>query len=91
MLEVNTLPGMTESSLLPKIASAAGFGFAELCEAILARATLHTGTPRLPLSVETVQPAAIHALDTEAAEEQSVVRSRRPQGAGARSQRSRTA
>jgi len=46
VLEVNTLPGMTETSLLPKIAGAAGFGFAELCEAILARATLHTGTPR---------------------------------------------
>jgi len=46
VLEVNTLPGMTETSLLPKIAAAAGFGFAELCEAILERATLHTGAPR---------------------------------------------
>ena len=92
VLEVNTLPGMTETSLLPKIASAAGFGFAELCEAILERAMLHTGTPRRPAEVETSQPAAAaHALDVEAAEEQSVVRSRRPQGAGARSQRSRTA
>ncbi len=43
VLEVNTLPGMTETSLLPKIAAHAGFGFAELCEAILERATLHTG------------------------------------------------
>jgi D-alanine-D-alanine ligase len=93
VLEVNTLPGMTETSLLPKIASAAGFGFAELCEAILARATLHTGTPRRPAIVQAAQPAAAaaHALDAESAEEQSVVRSRRPQGAGARSQRSRTA
>ena len=31
VLEVNTLPGMTETSLLPKIAGAAGSGFAELC------------------------------------------------------------
>ncbi len=42
VLEVNTLPGMTKTSLLPKIAAAAGFGFTELCEAILERARLHT-------------------------------------------------
>jgi len=42
VLEVNTLPGMTPTSLLPKIAEAAGFGFTELCEAILLRARLHT-------------------------------------------------
>lgn len=40
VLEVNTLPGMTPMSLLPKIAAAAGYEFPELCEAILARATL---------------------------------------------------
>ena len=91
VLEVNTLPGMTETSLLPKIAAAAGFGFAELCEAMLERATLHTGTPRR--AAEAAQPAAASsfALDAETAEEQSVVRSRRRQGDGARSQRSRTA
>jgi D-alanine-D-alanine ligase len=43
VLEVNTLPGMTETSLLPKIAAAAGFDFGSLCEAILASATLHQG------------------------------------------------
>jgi D-alanine-D-alanine ligase len=32
VLEVNTLPGMTETSLLPKAAVAAGIGYAELCE-----------------------------------------------------------
>jgi D-alanine-D-alanine ligase len=31
VLEVNTLPGMTETSLLPKAAAAAGIGYAELC------------------------------------------------------------
>ena len=41
VLEVNTLPGMTETSLLPKIAAAAGFEFAQLCDAILSAATLH--------------------------------------------------
>lgn len=32
VLEVNTLPGMTQTSLLPKAAAAAGIGFAELCQ-----------------------------------------------------------
>jgi D-alanine-D-alanine ligase len=41
VLEVNTLPGMTETSLLPKIAAAAGYDFGRLCEAILESARLH--------------------------------------------------
>ncbi|PWU15486.1 MAG: D-alanine--D-alanine ligase [Verrucomicrobia bacterium] len=32
VLEVNTLPGMTDSSLLPKAAAAAGIGYADLCQ-----------------------------------------------------------
>ena len=32
VLEVNTLPGMTETSLLPKAAAAAGIGYQELCQ-----------------------------------------------------------
>ena len=32
VLEVNTLPGMTETSLLPKAAAAMGINFAELCQ-----------------------------------------------------------
>jgi len=32
VLEVNTLPGMTETSLLPKAAAAAGMNYAELCQ-----------------------------------------------------------
>lgn len=32
VLEVNTLPGMTETSLLPKAAAAAGLDFVRLCE-----------------------------------------------------------
>lgn len=35
VLEVNTLPGMTETSLLPKAAAAAGIGYAELCQRML--------------------------------------------------------
>jgi D-alanine-D-alanine ligase len=39
VLEVNTLPGMTKTSLLPKIARAAGMDYATLCEQILASAS----------------------------------------------------
>jgi D-alanine-D-alanine ligase len=42
VLEVNTLPGLTPTSLLPKIADAAGISFGELCEMILAGASLAT-------------------------------------------------
>jgi D-alanine-D-alanine ligase len=40
ILEVNTVPGLTPTSLLPKIADAAGMSFGELCEAMLAGASL---------------------------------------------------
>lgn len=43
VLEVNTLPGMTPTSLLPKIAAHAGIEYGALCEAILESATLHAG------------------------------------------------
>ena len=39
-LEVNTLPGMTATSLLPQSAAAAGIGFPELCERICQTARL---------------------------------------------------
>lgn len=42
VLEVNTLPGMTETSLLPKIARHAGWEFDELCERIIEGARLHS-------------------------------------------------
>ena len=42
ILEVNTVPGLTPTSLLPKIAEAAGMSFGELCEVMLAGATLAT-------------------------------------------------
>ncbi len=41
VLEVNTLPGMTATSLLPKIAKQAGLDYATLCERILRSARLH--------------------------------------------------
>lgn len=89
VLEVNTLPGMTSTSLLPKIAGAAGFGFAELCEAILERAALHTGVPHTR-GAEVVAFPAQSASETAAAvgDESVVARSSR-QRAGSVRQRSR--
>jgi len=36
ILEVNNIPGMTEASLLPEAAAAAGIGYADLCARIIA-------------------------------------------------------
>lgn len=41
LLEVNTLPGLTSLSYLPRIAGHAGLSYGDLVEAILQRATLH--------------------------------------------------
>ena len=41
-LEANTLPGMTELSLIPQAAQAAGISFADLCEIIVNSATGNT-------------------------------------------------
>jgi D-alanine-D-alanine ligase len=43
VLEVNTLPGLTPTSLLPKIAAAAGIDYPSLCELIVEGARLHAG------------------------------------------------
>jgi D-alanine-D-alanine ligase len=58
VLEVNTLPGMTETSLMPKIAAAAGFDFAELCSSILAGARCHVGGGRVK-SVTTAEAPSV--------------------------------
>ena len=44
VLEVNTLPGMTETSLLPMAAAAAGIGFGELCQRMLELALARSKT-----------------------------------------------
>ncbi len=67
VLEVNTLPGMTPTSLLPKIAASAGFEFTDLCLAMLNDARLHTaGRPlaqvmQLPVS-GSAQVEAAHGV-----------------------------
>ncbi len=44
VLEVNVSPGMTETSLLPMAAQAAGMGLSELCDAVIHSALTRTGT-----------------------------------------------
>ena len=41
LLEVNSLPGLTALSYLPRIAAHAGLGYSALVEAILQGAALH--------------------------------------------------
>jgi D-alanine-D-alanine ligase len=41
VLEVNTLPGMTETSLLPKAAAAAGYSYTDLCQTMVELALAH--------------------------------------------------
>jgi D-alanine-D-alanine ligase len=43
-LEVNTVPGMTDHSLVPKAAAAAGIGFDELVVRILETSRTREGT-----------------------------------------------
>ena len=47
VLEVNTVPGMTETSLLPKAAAASGMDFEQLCLRILESAALESSADEL--------------------------------------------
>jgi D-alanine-D-alanine ligase len=60
VLEVNTLPGMTPTSLLPKIAAGAGYDFGDLCEAILERASLQM-RGGLPSAADDERPSSAGA------------------------------
>jgi D-alanine-D-alanine ligase len=44
VLEVNTIPGMTEASLLPEAAAAAGIGYPDLCARIIALSRVRQGS-----------------------------------------------
>ena len=59
VLEVNTLPGLTPTSLLPKVAAGAGLDFDALVDAILHRATLGAqgALPARRRSVDALEPA----------------------------------
>lgn len=47
ILEVNTQPGMTETSLLPKAAAAAGIGYEELCQRMIDLALKRSGVEKM--------------------------------------------
>jgi D-alanine-D-alanine ligase len=47
VLEINTIPGMTEVSLLPEAAGVAGIGYGELCERIIELSLIRTKKRRL--------------------------------------------
>jgi D-alanine-D-alanine ligase len=61
LLEVNTLPGMTPSSLLPKIAKAAGVSFEVLCEQLLEGAELENVEIQALTEVEPTSTVDRHA------------------------------
>ena len=67
VLEMNTLPGMTENSLLPKIAAHAGYDFGALCEAILESARLDSG-----YGIDAVRRATLDCGFSDVWEEASV-------------------
>jgi D-alanine-D-alanine ligase len=65
VLEVNTQPGMTETSLLPKAAAAAGLSYAELCQrmidlALRRMATKEDGSGMTNVECRMAKPATDH-------------------------------
>ena len=56
VLEVNTLPGMTETSLLPKAAAAVGLGYAELCQRMIELALKRNA--KLKIQNEKLEPVS---------------------------------
>ncbi len=67
VLEMNTLPGMTETSLLPKVAAHAGYDFSSLCQAILDTARLDSG-----MGMETLLASSIIQREANVWEEAAV-------------------
>jgi D-alanine--D-alanine ligase len=51
LLEVNTIPGFTPTSLLPKAAACAGIGYDALCEQLILMACPHTKRPAFGVGV----------------------------------------
>ncbi len=74
VLEVNTLPGMTPTSLLPKIAQAAGIDYPSLCEAILDGARLHAGLAPREAAPSHREPRTSHVVCDGEEESPSPVR-----------------
>jgi len=71
VLEMNTLPGLTASSLLPKVAAYAGYDFATLCQTILESARLDSGMG-MKVMQESAQIQAEPSIWQQAAVEEAV-------------------
>ena len=62
VLEVNTIPGMTEASLLPEAAAAAGISYVDLCARIIELSRARTeGSSRDECRSKTLHDRAIDA------------------------------
>ena len=61
VLDVNTMPSLSPSALLPKMAAAAGFCFSDLCVAIADGARLHTASAAKRAASVTRMPGAARA------------------------------
>jgi D-alanine-D-alanine ligase len=70
ILEINTIPGLTETSLVPKVAKGCGIEFGALCEEMLARARLYNA-PRSRGRSEGLSLAGAHrrAMERRASRE----------------------
>ena len=79
VLEVNTLPGMTETSLLPKAAAAAGLSYAELCQRMVDLALRRN--EKLKMKNSKFRERGIHAASTRESKA-GVDFSAHPAGAG---------
>jgi D-alanine-D-alanine ligase len=81
VLEVNTLPGMTKTSLLPKIAASAGVDYGALCEAILSGAALHSHIPRASAR-DVAAPAKPEPLASQKTDRLRLVKAAKKSAAG---------
>jgi D-alanine-D-alanine ligase len=90
VLEVNTLPGMTPQSLLPKIAHAAGYDFVELCHAMLRSAGLDSERHAAHASMEAREETAATSFEADEAAPAYAATVQRDRSVSP-SQRSRTA
>jgi D-alanine-D-alanine ligase len=65
VLEVNTLPGMTETSLLPKAAAAAGLNYAQLCQLMIDLALKRKAATRLKEEQEMAAATSVTMMQSQ--------------------------
>jgi D-alanine-D-alanine ligase len=65
VLEVNTIPGLTSLSLLPKAAACAGISYDELCERMVLMALSPAAAMAIRAERSAGRPAVAHALSAQ--------------------------